>query len=121
MTAADFLLAALLIHRIPHDPRPAHRDPLPGARLVREARSGFDTVRAEPQLRLLVGFLAATTFIEGAIDVLVVVAALELLDMGASGVGWLNAAWGVGGLLGGALALGVLRRGRIALGSPAAA
>ena len=115
-TAADFVLAALLIHRIPHDPRPAHREPLPGARLVREARSGIDTVRAEPRLRLLVGFLAATTFIEGAIDVLVVVAALELLDMGASGVGWLNAAWGVGGLLGGAVALGVLRRGRIARG-----
>lgn len=116
VTAADFVLAALLIHRIPHDPRPAHREPLPGARLVREARSGLDTVRAEPRLRLLVSFLAATTFLEGAIDVLVVIAALELLDMGASGVGWLNAAWGVGGLLGGAIALGVLRRGRIARG-----
>lgn len=33
-----------------------------------------------------------------------------------SGVGWLNAAWGVGGLLGGTVALGVLRRGRIARG-----
>jgi hypothetical protein len=49
-----------------------------------------------------VRFLAATTFVEGAIDVLVVVAALELLDVGAEGVGWLNAAWGVGGLIGGA-------------------
>jgi MFS family permease len=116
VTAADFLLAALLIHRIPRDPRPAHRDPLPGARLVREARSGIDTVIAEPRLRLLVSFLAATTFIEGAIDVLVVVAALELLDMGAGGVGWLNAAWGVGGLGGGVIALAVLRRGRIAFG-----
>ena len=115
-TAADFVLAALLIHRIPHDPRPAHRDPLPGARLLREARSGIDTVTAEPRLRVLVVFLAATTFIEGAIDVLVVVAALELLEMGASGVGWLNAAWGVGGLIGGAVALAVLRRGRIARG-----
>jgi len=115
------VLAALLIHRIPHDPRPAHREPLPGARLLREARSGIDTVRAEPRLRLLVVFLAATTFVEGAIDVLVVVAALELLDMGASGVGWLNAAWGVGGLLGGAVALAVLRRGRIARGLAAAA
>ena len=53
---------------------------------------------------------------EGAIDVLVVVAALELLDVGAEGVGWLNAAWGVGGLVGGAVALGVLRRGRLSLG-----
>src|SRR5690349_12478912 len=39
VTAADCLLAGFLIHRIPHDPRPAHRDPLPGATLVREARS----------------------------------------------------------------------------------
>ena len=116
VTAADCLLAGFLIHRIPHDPRPAHRDPLPGARLLREARSGLDTVAGDPKLRLIVGFLAATTFVEGAIDVLVVVAALELLDMGAGGVGWLNAAWGVGGLVGGAVALGVLRRGRLSLG-----
>jgi predicted MFS family arabinose efflux permease len=116
VTAADCLLAGFLIHRIPHDPRPAHRDPLPGARLLREARSGVDTVAGEPKLRLIVGILAATTFVEGAIDVLVVVAALELLDMGAEGVGWLNAAWGVGGLAGGAIALSVLRRGRLSLG-----
>jgi len=83
VTAAVCLLAAFLIHRIPHDPRPPHRDPLPGARLLREARSGLDTVAGEPKLRLIVGFLAATTFVEGAIDVLVVVAALELLDVGA--------------------------------------
>jgi MFS family permease len=114
-TAVIFLLAAFLIHRIPHDPRPAHREPLPGARLVREARSGIDTVAGDAKLRVLVGFLAATTFVEGAIDVLVVVAALELLDMGAGGVGWLNAAWGVGGLAGGAVALAVLRRGRLTL------
>jgi MFS family permease len=36
--------------------------------------------------------------------------------MGAGGVGRLNAAWGVGGLVGGAVALGVLRRGRLSLG-----
>jgi MFS family permease len=116
VTAAVCLLAGFLIHRIPHDPRPAHREPLPGARVVAEARSGLDTVAGEPRLRLIVGFLAATTFVEGAIDVLIVVAALELLDVGAGGVGWLNAAWGVGGLAGGAVALAVLRRGRLALG-----
>jgi MFS family permease len=116
VTAADCLLAGFPIRRIPRDPRPAHRGPLPGARLLREARSGLDAVAGEPELRLIVGFLAATTFVEGAIDVLVVVAALELLGMGAGGVGWLNAAWGVGGLVGGVAALGVLRRGRLSLG-----
>ena len=39
--------------------------------------------------------------------------ALELLDLGDAGVGWLNAAWGAGGLLGGAVALALLGRGRL--------
>ncbi len=45
-----------------------------------------------------------------------VVVALELLDLGGAGVGWLNSAWGVGGLLGGAAALSLLARGRLASG-----
>jgi MFS family permease len=67
-------------------------------------------------LRLLVGVFTADLLVQSVIDVLLVVAALELLDMGASGVGWLNAAWGVGGLVGGAAAIALLRRGRLASG-----
>ena len=55
--------------------------------------------------------MAVTTLVEGALDVLIVVVALELLDIGDAGVGWLNAAWGFGGLLGGAAAVAA-RRGR---------
>jgi Cyclic nucleotide-binding domain len=36
--------------------------------------------------------------------------------VGESGVGWLNAAWGVGGVVGGAAALALLGRGRLASG-----
>jgi hypothetical protein len=54
--------------------------------------------------------------VQGAVDVLLVVAALQLLDIGEGGVGWLNACWGIGGVLGGVAALGLLGRGRIASG-----
>src|SRR4051812_43712209 len=49
-------------------------------------------------------------------DVLLIIAALELLDMGQSGAGWLNAAYGFGGLAAGAAAVGLLRRGRLTRG-----
>lgn len=47
---------------------------------------------------------------------LVVVVALDALDTGEAGVGWLNAAWGVGGILGGAAAVALLGGGRLASG-----
>jgi MFS family permease len=46
--------------------------------------------------------------------VLVVVTALSLLDVESSGVGYLNAALGVGGLIGGFVALVLATRGRLA-------
>ena len=58
--------------------------------------------------------MAVTTLVEGALDVLIVVVALELLDIGDAGVGWLNAAWGFGGLLGGAAAVALVGGGRLA-------
>ena len=63
--------------------------------------------------------LSAATFIEGMVDVLVVVIALDLVGLGDAGVGWLNAAWGIGGLAGGAVALKLLARERLGLALPA--
>jgi MFS family permease len=60
--------------------------------------------------------LGASTLVEGAIDVLVVLVALQLLGLGAAGVGWLNSAWALGGIAGGAVAVLVLGRGRNARG-----
>jgi hypothetical protein len=48
--------------------------------------------------------------------VLVVLVAIELLDLGGSGVGWLNAAWAAGGFVGGAAAISLLGRGHLAAG-----
>jgi hypothetical protein len=50
----------------------------------------------------------------GAFNVFVVVLALQTLDLGDSGVGLLNAAFGVGGFLGAAVSLALLARRRLA-------
>ncbi|MFO1336533.1 MAG: hypothetical protein U1E80_15810, partial [Piscinibacter sp.] len=57
-----------------------------------------------------------TKLVEGAVDTLIVLVALELLGLGDGAVGYLNAAWGVGGVLGMVVALGLLRRGTLAAG-----
>ena len=49
-------------------------------------------------LRVLVGLFTAQTLVAGALAVLLVVVAIELLDTGNAGVGWLDAAVGVGGV-----------------------
>ena len=63
------------------------------------------------RLRLVVGVLSVSTVVEGAIDVLVVLVAIDMLGLGGAGVGWLNACWGLGGLIGSVAALTLLRRG----------
>ena len=67
-------------------------------------------------MRLLTGVFSANMLVQGTVDVLIVVASIELLGLGESGVGWLNSAWGVGGLAGGLVALSLLGRGRLASG-----
>jgi len=57
-------------------------------------------VRREPEARLLLGLLAAESVAIGALDVVFVVLAVSLLDLGGSGAGYLNAAFGAGGVLG---------------------
>jgi MFS family permease len=108
-TCAAFLLASLALAGIPVDRLPAHATLATGRRLE-EIAEGFSTVAADRRLRLVVGVLGVSTLVEGAIDVLVVVVALELLDLGAAGVGWLNSLWGLGGVIGGTAAVMLLAR-----------
>jgi Cyclic nucleotide-binding domain/Major Facilitator Superfamily len=64
-----------------------------------------------PLTRLLVAGLSAQVFIRGLLITFLVVASIELLDMGESGVGLLNGALGLGGLIGAVASL-ALQRGR---------
>ena len=62
------------------------------------AGAGFRALFANADLLVLTGLYTAQTLVAGALNVLVVVTALSLLDVDSSGVGYLNAALGVGGL-----------------------
>jgi MFS family permease len=73
--------------------------------IASEALAGFRTLAREPALRVLVGLFTAQTFVAGAVQVYIVVVAIQLLELGDAGVGFLNSAMGVGALLGGVLAL----------------
>ena len=116
VTAGLYAVAAWPLARVPRDPVPAHRERSDEDPPLEELVSGLRAVGREPSLRLVVGLLCAGYFIEGAADVLIVLLAIELLDIGGAGVGWLNAAWGIGGLVAGAAAIALLGRGRLAIG-----
>ena len=75
---------------------------------------GLRAVRAEPRLRLLIGLYAAQALVAGALGVLVVVVALQVLDIGNSGVGLLEAASGIGSVVGAGVALALVGRKRLA-------
>ena len=113
VTAAMFVVAAAATAWIERDPVPEHRT---GATGTREVAGGLRAVREDRALALVIGAVAVTTFVEGIVDVLVVVAALTILHLGDAGTGWINAAWGAGGLAGGIAGLALLHRGRLAAG-----
>jgi MFS family permease len=116
VAAVLFAVAAWPLARMPRDAVPDHRRHPDEEGALEELGSGFRMVAGDRSLRLLVGVLSASTLVEGAVDVLVVLVAIELLDLGGPGVGWLNTAWGVGGLVGGAAAISLLGRGHLAAG-----
>ena len=76
--------------------------------------AGIATIVREPTLRTLVGLYTAQTLVAGAVNVLVVVTSFELLGLDEAGVGLLYAAVGVGGLIGGFIALVLSSSGRLA-------
>ena len=80
----------------------------------REFIAGFSAIAHLRESRVVAALLAAAAVIEGALDVFIVVLALDLLAIGEAGVGLLGGALGAGGLLGVVLALGLIGRVRLA-------
>jgi hypothetical protein len=62
---------------------------------------GFRIVASAPKPRLLIGLTTAQSFVRGCLNVLIVVAVFRLFGAGSGAVGYLTAAVGAGGLLGG--------------------
>jgi MFS family permease len=115
VTAGTFLWGGLLVASIGSRGRKQpHVEPDAGQRFLREAAKGFRAIAVQPGLRVVVSLYAAQTLVAGAFGVLIVVTALDLLSQGEGAVGYLNAASGVGGLVGATLAFGLVGRRRLA-------
>jgi MFS family permease len=79
-----------------------------------EVTAGARAILGNRDLRLLSGLYTAQTLVAGALEVLIVVIAFDLLGAGEGGIGYLNAAVGAGGLVGGFVALVLATRHRLA-------
>jgi hypothetical protein len=117
--AAVLACSGLLVTGIRTDPVPGLAPPGGGRRgrlagIVRTALGGFRTLARERLPRLSVGLLSVQYVMVGALDVLLVVLAFDVLDIGSSGVGLLNSAVGAGAIAGSALTVLLVGRRLVA-------
>lgn len=112
VAAGASLWAAALLLRLRYEAPP--RPPAPARpRLLRESAEGIRAVASDRDLALILGLAAAQSFTRGALTVLSVVVAIELLGTGEPGVGALMAAVGVGAVLGSLAASLLVGTGRL--------
>jgi len=115
VNAVWFCLSAALLVGL-RAPAPATPDAEGGARptFFADLREGLGSVVSDKNITTVTALYTAQALVAGAVNVFVVLVALELLDTGNSGVGYLSAALGVGGFVGGFVALVLATRGRLA-------
>ncbi len=85
-----------------------------GEPFLREVTAGYREILGNRDLRLLIGLYCAQTVVAGASLVFSVSIALGLLHLSRAGLGYLNATLGIGGLVGGFVALVLVQRGKLA-------
>jgi hypothetical protein len=106
------LAGAVLVAGIP-GPRPLSERG-EGVSLTAEVRESVAVVWRVPAARTLVGVVGSQYILIGALDVLYVVLAITTLGMGESGAGFLNSAFGAGGVIGVAVTATLVARRRLA-------
>jgi MFS family permease len=111
--ALTFAWSAYFIARV-RSPAVAETSDMPHEGRIATFTAGFRAIAREPRLRLLIGLYGAQCVVAGALGVFVVAIALQLLGLGTAGVGVLQAACGVGALLGAAVSLSLVGRARVA-------
>jgi MFS family permease len=79
-----------------------------------EAVAGFRTLAEHGEPRMIVGLLGLESVIFGALDLLFVVLALNLLSVGSGWVGYFNAVFSAGGVVGAAAAVMLVGRRHMA-------
>ena len=109
--AAAFVVASALLVGLKVEAAPEREVE---GNFMREFFGGFGAIASDRKLTLIVTLYGIQTFVAGSLNVLIVVAALELLDLGQAGVGFLNSAVGIGGLLGAVAAFALVGRQRLA-------
>jgi len=112
-TAAAFAWSAAMVWRIQEPAREPRNMEEPES-ITGEVSAGFRAIGSGGPITLLVGLYGLQTLVAGALDVLIVVIALDLAGMGQGGVGTLYAVLGAGGLAGAAIVLPLARGSRLA-------
>jgi predicted MFS family arabinose efflux permease len=112
--AAVSLVGALLVARLRIEDGMERPGPSGGVRSVLvDAFGGFGVLRRERSILLLVLVLSATTIVVGALDILFVATAIDLLHAGESWAGFLYSAFGVGGIVGAIATVTLVGRRRL--------
>jgi MFS family permease len=105
--------ATLVLTRVRRDSRPEYAEEEELSSVLRETTLGLRALIFQPTLRLTSLTLIALMLFEGFADVIIIAMALEQLHLEEGSVGFLNAAWGIGALLGSAGLALMLDRGRL--------
>jgi MFS family permease len=105
VTALMLAVSVIFISLVRVPPRERPKSEVEASTIVSEALAGFRAIGHDPSLRVMMGLFTAETAVAGALQVYIVVLALESLDLGDGGVGFLNSAMGVGALVGAVAAL----------------
>jgi hypothetical protein len=114
--AAAGVFTAGILASLGRDERPSYDDQIGPSGVLDETAVGLKALIAAPNLRLVGITLTLLVFVEGAADVMIVLVALDLLEIGEGSVGWISAVWAVGALFAGAGLAVLLDRGNLAAG-----
>jgi MFS family permease len=115
VAAVAMAVAVLILFAVQRDDRPQYFEEEELSSVVRETTLGLRALIFQPGLRLTSLTLIVLMLFEGFADVIIIAMALEELHLAEGSVGFLNAAWGIGALVGSAGLALMLDRGRLVL------
>jgi MFS family permease len=113
VSAGAFAAAALVLARVRRTDEVRTAPPRRGA--LRDVADGCRAAWRDRNVGLVLALFAAHGVGRGAVGVLLVVVPIEILALGESGVGFVNATLGLGGLLGAAATAGLVGRRKLAV------